>query len=101
MSSNVKIIKEPRGWRDLPLAALPYKLSIEYKTGGWRVLRPIIDHNKCVKCLLCWLYCPELCIHWDGGKVSIDYDFCKGCGICAHECPVKAINMKPEASEGE
>ncbi|MFP3216806.1 MAG: 4Fe-4S binding protein, partial [Vulcanisaeta sp.] len=27
---------------------------------------------------------------------EIDYDHCKGCGICAHECPVKAIKMVPE-----
>ena len=92
----MKELKEPRGWRELPLAALPYKLSLEYKTGGWRAFRPIVDQNKCVKCLTCWIYCPESAILWDGEKVSINYDFCKGCGICARECPVKAINMVPE-----
>ncbi|HDJ83937.1 MAG TPA: pyruvate ferredoxin oxidoreductase, partial [Desulfurococcaceae archaeon] len=46
------------------------------------------------------LYCPEMAVHWTGEKVVIDYDFCKGCGICAHECPVKAIAMVPESSEG-
>jgi pyruvate ferredoxin oxidoreductase delta subunit len=25
-----------------------------------------------------------------------DLDFCKGCGICAHECPKDAIEMIPE-----
>jgi pyruvate ferredoxin oxidoreductase delta subunit len=34
-----------------------------------------------------------------------DYDHCKGCGICYHECPVKgkAIKMIPEkeAKAGE
>ncbi|MGB9778603.1 MAG: 4Fe-4S binding protein, partial [Candidatus Bathyarchaeales archaeon] len=24
------------------------------------------------------------------------YNFCKGCGICANECPTKAIEMKLE-----
>ena len=100
MAGNVKVVKEPRSWKDLPLAALPYKLSIEYKTSGWRALRPVIDYKKCVRCLLCWLYCPEMAVHWTGEKVVIDYDFCKGCGICAHECPVKAIAMVPESSEG-
>jgi len=29
-----------------------------------------------------------------GEKSSeIDYDYCKGCGICANECPKKAIEM--------
>ncbi|MFR5780505.1 MAG: 4Fe-4S binding protein [Oscillospiraceae bacterium] len=26
----------------------------------------------------------------------IRYDFCKGCGICAAECPKKAISMEHE-----
>jgi len=37
----------------------------------------------------------------EGGKVKgIDLKYCKGCGICAVECPdkVKAIEMKEEAS---
>ncbi len=88
---------EPRGWKDLPFAALPYKLSLEYRTGDWRALRPIIDYNKCVKCMLCWLYCPDMAVLWDGENVHINLDYCKGCGICAHECPVKAIKMVPEA----
>ena len=28
--------------------------------------------------------------------VAIDYDYCKGCGICAAECPCGAITMEPE-----
>ena len=27
---------------------------------------------------------------------DIDYDYCKGCGICEVECPVKAIKMERE-----
>lgn len=27
---------------------------------------------------------------------KVDLDFCKGCGICAHECPKKAITMALE-----
>jgi Pyruvate/2-oxoacid:ferredoxin oxidoreductase delta subunit len=26
----------------------------------------------------------------------VDYDYCKGCGVCANECPKKAIAMVPE-----
>jgi 2-oxoacid:acceptor oxidoreductase delta subunit (pyruvate/2-ketoisovalerate family) len=30
------------------------------------------------------------------GDYEFDYDYCKGCGICAHECPCGAIDMVPE-----
>jgi pyruvate ferredoxin oxidoreductase delta subunit len=29
--------------------------------------------------------------------IGIDYDYCKGCGICSAECPVEAIKMVGEA----
>ncbi|TAN46417.1 MAG: pyruvate synthase, partial [Candidatus Methanoperedens sp.] len=30
---------------------------------------------------------------WRTGFFEPDYEFCKGCGICANECPKKAIVM--------
>jgi len=29
--------------------------------------------------------------------IGIDYEHCKGCGICARECPRKAVSMVEEA----
>jgi len=67
------------------------------KTGSWRVFRPILDKTKCVKCLRCWIFCPEgVIIRKADGSVEIDYEYCKGCGVCANVCPVKAITMKRE-----
>ncbi len=60
-------------------------------TGSWRMFRPEIDKDKCIKCLFCWIYCPDGVI--DRDNLQINYDFCKGCGICAKECPRNAINM--------
>ena len=70
------------------------------KTGTWSNLKPIIDESKCIPaktgkeaCFICWLFCPEACI----SRIippKIDFDYCKGCGICMEECPVKAIKME-------
>lgn len=74
------------------------------KTGGWRSYRPIINHERCTpsrnkkpSCFLCWLYCPEGVVK-RSIPVFINYDYCKGCGICASECPTKAIEMIEEAT---
>ena len=66
------------------------------RTGIWRILRPVIDYDKCIKCLNCWLYCPEGAISDEEGTPVIDYEYCKGCGICANECPAGAISMVRE-----
>ncbi len=72
------------------------------KTGDWRELTPVIDPLKCIpvkrhkpSCFLCWLYCPEAAIK-RGIPVEIDLEYCKGCGICAEECPTGAIAMVEE-----
>jgi len=71
--------------------------TLDYKTGTWRVKKPVVDLNRCIGCLLCWIYCPEPAIvQRSDGKIEFDYDYCKGCGICSVECPVKAIKMVEE-----
>jgi 2-oxoacid:acceptor oxidoreductase delta subunit (pyruvate/2-ketoisovalerate family) len=67
-------------------------------TGGWRTgLRPEVDLELCVNCLLCWLYCPDAAIVLDGTRFTgFDHDHCKGCEICAEMCPTGAIEMVGE-----
>ncbi len=31
-----------------------------------------------------------------GERYQIDLNYCKGCGICVHECPSGSIKMVPE-----
>jgi len=63
---------------------------------GWRTFRPVVDHDACVYCLRCYLLCPDGTIVKDNGKITFDMDYCKGCGVCAHECPKDAIKMEKE-----
>jgi len=77
------------------LIAKPTKGSAG-KTGLWRTFRPEYNEEKCTVCLLCWLYCPESAIAVNDEKISIDYEYCKGCGICANVCNKNAIEMVVE-----
>jgi len=86
------------GWKSLPIGAVVVESgsSVKYKTGDWRAFRPVVDKAKCVNCLLCWIYCPDSSIIRREKWVDVNYEHCKGCGICAHECPTKAIEMVEE-----
>ena len=97
-------------WRDLPPGGMIVEPgnSVARRTGDWRVFKPVIDQDRCTRCLICWMYCPDGVIgiidkpyKTSSGRVwsfslYIDYDYCKGCGICAEECPLKAIELVEE-----
>jgi len=86
-------------WKDLEIGATvvePGNAS-QYKTGDWRLQKPIFDNSKCNKCGLCYIFCPEGCIvQRADGYFKADLFYCKGCGICAEECPKDVITMVKE-----
>ena len=86
-------------WKDLEIGARvtePGNAS-EYKTGDWRSQRPILDKQKCIKCGVCYIFCPEGCIQQNAeGYFEADLFYCKGCGICATECWPQAITIVAE-----
>jgi 2-oxoacid:acceptor oxidoreductase gamma subunit (pyruvate/2-ketoisovalerate family)/2-oxoacid:acceptor oxidoreductase delta subunit (pyruvate/2-ketoisovalerate family) len=71
-------------------------ISYSRVVSDWRVPHPVIDEVACVGCKRCWVYCPETAIGMVEGKAEVNYDYCKGCGICAEECLVHAIKMERE-----
>lgn len=90
-----------KGYKDIPEGGIILEKgnSVEYKTGEWRSMRPIWTKEGCVHCLTCWVFCPDGSILVEDGKMAgIDYDHCKGCGICVRECPrkEKALHLVKE-----
>jgi len=69
--------------------------SVKNKTGQWSLHHAFIDQKKCIKCHLCAGHCPEGCVEIfsDGRNVEVNADYCKGCLVCAVECPAKAIKI--------
>ena len=46
---------------------------------------------------MCWIYCPDMAYSLRAdGYYDWNSDYCKGCGICARECPKDAIQMIAE-----
>jgi len=52
--------------------------------------------GRCNSCDNCWIYCPDACISRDKGVYQIDYDYCKGCTLCAAVCPRDVISIIEE-----
>jgi pyruvate ferredoxin oxidoreductase delta subunit len=93
-----------KGWKELPIGAkiLQAGNSIEYETGSWRTFRPFVDKTKCINCMRCWLFCPDASVYAEDEEMQgFDYVHCKGCGICAEDCPVDAIEMVLESEKGK
>ncbi|MDY6837639.1 MAG: hydrogenase iron-sulfur subunit [Thermodesulfobacteriota bacterium] len=81
-----------QGWKDAQNAVL----EIWQLLGkGKRVVpkeKATIHRGKCTICLTCFRVCPHGAIYWDNRAV-ISPTACQGCGICASECPMDAIQL--------
>jgi NADPH-dependent glutamate synthase beta subunit-like oxidoreductase len=60
--------------------------------------RRCLSCGNCFECDNCYGVCPDNAVVklGPGNRYAIDLDYCKGCGICAAECPCGAIAMTPE-----
>jgi phenylglyoxylate dehydrogenase delta subunit len=66
------------------------------RVGDWRARRPVVKQAKCVKCGVCWAFCPTQTIVEHPQWFEPSLENCKGCGICAEECPHDVIVMVVE-----
>jgi 2-oxoacid:acceptor oxidoreductase delta subunit (pyruvate/2-ketoisovalerate family) len=60
--------------------------------------RRCLSCGNCFECDNCYGVCPDNAVVklGQGNRFRFNYDFCKGCGVCAQECPCGAITMVPE-----
>lgn len=59
--------------------------------------RRCMSCGNCFGCDNCFGVCPDNAIlKIEPTKYEFKYDYCKGCGVCAQECPCGAISMIPE-----
>jgi Pyruvate/2-oxoacid:ferredoxin oxidoreductase delta subunit len=86
-------------------------VSIHTRLKNFREIYPSFDpedileeSKRCFSCGLCFhcnnclMYCPDnaVKISQSTGGFEFDLDFCKGCGLCAKECPCHYIQMAVE-----
>jgi NADPH-dependent glutamate synthase beta subunit-like oxidoreductase len=97
-------------YADAPLQNRP-ELEAARRTSGFEeVVRGLSEESalfearrcmscgNCFECDNCYGLCPDDVIVklGHGKKYQINLDYCKGCGICAAECPCGCIEMVPE-----
>ncbi len=89
----------------LPTEERDFEKEIEGDIGLQNAIREAnrcLSCGNCMACDNCWAMCPDNAViklnHFakDGSHYVFDLDYCKGCGICAKECPTGFIQMVKE-----
>lgn len=83
------------------LSAARRRRSFEEMVGGFSPDTALLEARRCLscgncfECDNCYAVCPDNAVLklGPGNRFAINYDYCKGCGLCAEECPCGAIEM--------
>jgi len=69
---------------------------------GYTTQNAITESERCFSCGVCnfcdncWVFCPDISVIKKNSRYEFNYDYCKGCGICALECPRNVISLQEE-----
>ncbi len=100
MAHYPKLLEETMIQAQAAAARAARILSRETLTAGGRVA--VVDQSHCTGCLTCVRICPfdvpKIRIDMTGvggivGAAYVEAAVCQGCGICAAECPARAIQL--------
>ena len=97
-------------YSDAPRTVRPMLDVVRRKTGFAEIVgdldedsaafeaRRCMSCGNCFECDNCYGVCPDNAITklGPGKRFEFKYDYCKGCAMCATECPCGAIKMMPE-----
>ncbi len=88
------------------LAAVRRQSTFDEVVGGLDESNALFEARRCMSCGNCFAcdncygVCPDNAVikldPTGAYQYEIDLDYCKGCGICAEECPCGAIAMEAE-----
>ena len=89
--------RHAESWRAASLGFDEVNLGLPLSTAIDEARR-CLNCGVCNDCELCMILCPDVAISRSpaGHGFVIDLEHCKGCGICAEECPRGAIVMTRE-----
>lgn len=74
-------------------------LEIEMKISAGLAMKEALrcfNCGFCNNCDNCRLFCPDVSVIREADTRRINYDYCKGCGICVVECPRNAMSLDKE-----
>lgn len=91
---ELKNFKSPKHIKDYPTGPSYHAGHLVSINAGWRTFKPVVKLEACTGCFQCYILCPDGAISKImDNKIQFDYSFCKGCGVCSHECRFAAIEM--------
>ena len=68
--------------------------SKSMSVGDWRVIKPAWNSETCIDCQNCWIFCPDTSIIARNKEMNgVDYEHCKGCGLCVSVCPTNPKSL--------